>query len=126
MYGVQHLHLQAVVAHGNVAILGLDEVHAYPAWVGGGGLKAEQHLREDNLRRQAAQDLVNKANFDRACGLGVDVAAMLALFAVSFSAIKSCGYGGQAVLDTGGEQFLAIFNEVRIEADLVSQGQRRS
>ena len=49
----RHLHLQPVVAHGDVAVLGLDEVHADPAWVGGCGLEAEQDLREDDLRRQS-------------------------------------------------------------------------
>ena len=63
----EHLHLQRVIAHGDEAILGHDEVDADEPVVvridaGLDGFKAEQRLREDLFGRKAAQNLVDVAD----------------------------------------------------------------
>src|SRR5580704_13250604 len=61
---VEHLHLQVIVAHGEVAILGHHEVDANDVRIGGGDLEAKQRLRKDLLRWVAAKDLVEEVNLN--------------------------------------------------------------
>jgi len=68
---LDHLHVQGVIAHGDKAVFGLDEVDAYPGRLmrvdaGLDGLKAEQRLREDPLWRMFAEDLVDVADLNPA------------------------------------------------------------
>jgi hypothetical protein len=53
---VEHLHLAVVLAHGEVAVFGLDEVDADDVGILGCDFKAEQGLGEDLLRREGAED----------------------------------------------------------------------
>ncbi len=61
---VEHVHLQAVVAHGEIAVFGLDEVDADDIGIGGGQFEAEQRLREDLLGRFLTLDLIEEAHGD--------------------------------------------------------------
>ena len=109
---VEHLHLQGVVAHGEVAVLGHDEVDADKAGLVGvhaclNGLKAEQRLRKDLLRRIAAQNLVDVADFHLAGGRGLWGAAVLDLAALGFGGAHFFAVGGHFVAQAEGEKFLA-------------------
>ena len=68
---VEHLHLQVVVAHGDVAVLRHHEVDADDVGIGARDLEAEQRLREDLLRRKAAEHLIEEVNLDVAGRRGV-------------------------------------------------------
>jgi len=65
---VEHLHLKVIVLHGDAAVFGHDKVEADDVGIGGGYFKAEEGLREDLLRWEAAEDLVEPVDFDDAHG----------------------------------------------------------
>ncbi len=54
---VEHRHVQREVADRDRIVLGLHQVHADDARLGGRDLEARQHLREDHLRRRRARHL---------------------------------------------------------------------
>ncbi len=63
---VEHLHLEAVVLHGDAAVFGHDEIEADDVGVSGGYFKAQEGLGEDLLGREAAEDLVEPMDGDEA------------------------------------------------------------
>ncbi len=115
---VEHLHLQGIVAHGDEAVLGLDEVEADEARFVSllacriharlDGLKAQQRLREDLPRRKAAQNLVDVADLDPAGGHGLGTAAALDLAALGLGGAHQFAIGGDFLAQAEGEQFLAV------------------
>ena len=78
---IQHLHLQRVIAHGDVTVLGLDEIDAHPRVIvhvhaGLHGLKAKQRLRKHLLWRKGAQHLVDVPDLNRTRRRGLLRSAM--------------------------------------------------
>ena len=89
MQVIQHPHLQGIVAHGDESILRLHEVDADEARFLAGharldGLKAQQRLGEDLLRRRAAQNLVDVPNLHLAGGRGLRSFTLLDLASPGF------------------------------------------
>jgi hypothetical protein len=68
---VEHLHLEVVVAHREVTVFGHDEINSDYVGVRGSYFKAEEGLREDLLRWETAEDLIEPVDAD---GTGSSVA----------------------------------------------------
>ena len=126
---VEHLHVEGVVAHGDEAVFGHDEVDADEAgFVGVEGLldgfEAEEGLGEDLLGRKAAKDLVDVTDFDLAGAEVLWGSAVLDLAALVFSGADFVAAGGDFVAEAMVEELLTKGGEVGAEADLVGDGGR--
>ena len=85
--------MQRIVRHGNVAVLGHDEINAHEARVGCCGFKAEERLRKYLLLGETAQDLAKVANLDAASWRGVSLSTVFAQPSQSFCLVDlgPCG-----------------------------------
>jgi len=119
--GIDHLHVKAIVGHGDVAVFGLDEVDADDARVGGGEFEAEQDLCEDAVGRHGAEHLVEIPNLNRAGGLGVWLAALFEFIPFALRPIEVSADRGNCAAQAGIEQELAVFSEVGVVADFFGE-----
>ena len=104
MQVVEHLHLEVVVAHGEIAVFGHNEVDADDVGIGRSDFKAEQGLGEDLLGRVAAEDLIKPVDVDVAGGrFGRRGVAVLDAVAVGFGAGELLHVGGDFVAQAGRE-----------------------
>jgi hypothetical protein len=103
---VEHLHLEVVVAHGDVAVFGHDEVDADDVGVGGGDFEAEEGLGEDLLGWKAAEDLVEEVDGDAAGGgwLAGRSQCSRTLCARLSASANSLHVGGDFIAEAGGEE----------------------
>ncbi len=83
-----HLHVQRVIVHRDVAIFGHHEINSDDARIGGSDFEAEERLREDLLFRKAAQHLIEIADLDAARGRRIGCAAVLAFAAHGLGLIE--------------------------------------
>ena len=88
------------------------------------GFKAQQRLRKDLLRREAAQNLVDVPDLDLAGGRGLRGSAMLNLPALSLGRAHVLAVGSNFVAQTVVQQRLAQLGKIlpgglRLQADLV-------
>ncbi len=104
---VEHKHLAVILAHGEIGVLGLNEVEPDHVRIGGGDLKGQQRLREDLLRRKGAQYLVEDAHLDRAGGCGARIATVLDAFTIGEVPVDLFTIGYDFVAQPGGEEFVA-------------------
>src|SRR5580698_2209058 len=51
---IDHLHVQPIIGHADFTILRLDKIETYNARIGGGYLKTEKDLCEDDFLREPA------------------------------------------------------------------------
>ena len=103
---IEHLHLEGVVAHGDKAVFGLDEVdadearlvgvHGWPGW-----FQSQEGFGRRPARGEAAQNLVDVANFDLAGGRGLRGFAVLDLAALGFGGADVFAVGGYFAAEAG-------------------------
>jgi len=120
---VQHEHLEVVVAHGEIAIFGHDEVEAYDVGIGGGYFEAKEGLREDLLRWVAAEDLVQPVDADVAGGglAGAGVAVLEGV-ARGLGIGELFHIGGDFIAQAGGEELIAELGQLFARDSLVGSG----
>ena len=109
---VEHPHLQRVVAHGNEAVLGLNEIDADEAGLMRvhrclDGFEAQQGLGENPLGSAAAQNLVDIANLDLAGGCGLWGCAVFYLAAQGFDVANLFPAGGDFIAQAAVEERFA-------------------
>ncbi len=126
IYGMQvihHLHVQHIVAHGDETVFGLDEIDADEAanvavrTRRGQALlhsfETQQGLREDLLRGEAAQHLVDVANLHLASGHSLRSAAVLELTALHLGRTDIVEVDSNFIAQLVIEERLANRSEIR-------------
>ena len=82
-------HMQRVIGHGRVAVLGHNVIYADDARVGRSGFKADKCLRKHLFFGEAAKDLIEVADFDMAGRSFVLFATVFELSANRFGFVEA-------------------------------------
>jgi len=93
MEEIEHAHVEGIIGHGDVAVFRHDKIQTDKARVGGSGFEAEQSLSEDDFAGKSTQDLAKKTELNAAGDGFSGLAAMLAIAAESFGAVKGSAGG---------------------------------
>ena len=110
-------HVQCVVRHRRVAVLGHDQIYAHELRISRSRLKAEQCLREDLLLGEAPQNLAEIADLDMAGGSRVRLHTAFTLQSESFSLVEARLGKGHVVAQSVRQQFVAQLVEIVMPAD---------
>ncbi len=120
---IEHVHLQAVIAQGDIAVFRLNVVQADDVGVLRRNFEGEEGLRKDLLGRVTAQHLIEKADRDLAGRCGIRLAAVLHALATGERGVERLAAAGDAgAKDRIGEELLAELREIGIPAQFVRFG----